>query len=106
MSGNKYKLKFTPKAYEDLDQIYSYITGSLMAEIAADNLLGKIEFSITRLESFPCSGSYILDDSLKSKGYRKLIVGNYIVFYLVNEQEKQVIIMRILYAAQNYKDIL
>ena len=106
MSGNRYSLKFTLKASEDLEQIYSYITGSLLAEIAADNLLEKIENSIMRLESFPYSGSFIVDEPLKNRGYRKLIVGNYITFYLVNEQEKQVVIMRILYGAQNYRDIL
>jgi len=31
------------------------------------------------------------------KGYRRIIVGSYIIFYVVDEQLKQVIIMRILY---------
>ncbi len=106
MSGNRYSLKFTPKASEGLEQIYSYITGSLLAEIAAENLLGKIENSLMRLESFPYSGSFIIDEPLKNRGYRKLIVDNYIAFYLINEQEKQVVIMRILYGAQIYQDIL
>ncbi|MDR2005789.1 MAG: type II toxin-antitoxin system RelE/ParE family toxin [Acidaminococcales bacterium] len=35
-----------------------------------------------------------------------LIVDNYIVFYLPDEKKKTVIIMRVLYGAQNYKDIL
>ena len=55
---------------------------------------------------FPYSGSFVLDDLLKSKGYHKLIIENYLVFYLVNEIEKQVVIMRILYGAQNYQNIL
>ncbi len=66
----------------------------------------KIENSIMLLRSFPYSCSFVLDDLMRSKGYRKLIVNNYIVFYLVNEIEKQVVIMRILYGAQNYQDIL
>lgn len=43
MSENSYSLKFTPKASEDLEQIFSYISGKLFAEIAADNLLARIE---------------------------------------------------------------
>ena len=101
-----YRLKFTPKASEDLEQIYIYISQKMFAEIAANNLLEKIESSVMRLESFPYSCSYVSDDALKSKGYRKLIVDNYIVFYLVNETDKQVIIMRILYGAQIYQDLL
>ncbi|WP_459928780.1 hypothetical protein [Desulfosporosinus burensis] len=42
MSENNFSLKFTPKANEDLEQIYSYISGKLFAEIAADNLLERI----------------------------------------------------------------
>lgn len=37
MSENSYSLKFTPKASEDLEQIYSYISGKFFAVIAADN---------------------------------------------------------------------
>ncbi|MHB8280988.1 MAG: type II toxin-antitoxin system RelE/ParE family toxin [Candidatus Humimicrobiaceae bacterium] len=99
MSENSYSLKFTPKASEDLEQIYSYISGRLFAEIAANKLLERIESSIIRLKSFPYSCSFVFDEALKSRGYRKLIVDNYIAFYLVNEMEKQVVIMRILYGA-------
>ena len=105
MSENNYSLKFTPKASEDLEQIYSYISGKLFADIAADNLLERIESSIMRIKSFPYSCSFVLDEPLKNRGYRKLIVDNYIAFYLVNEMEKQVVIMRILYGAQNFQDL-
>jgi addiction module RelE/StbE family toxin len=106
MSKNSYDLKFTPKASEDLEQIYSYISEKLFADTAANNLLEKIESSIKRLKDFPCSCSLVSDKLLNSKGYRKLIVENYIAFYLVNESKKQVVIMRILYGAQNYQDFL
>lgn len=101
-----YSLKFTPKASEDLEYIFIYISRNLFAEIAADNLLERIESSIMRLKNFPYSCSLVMDEPLKNRGYRKLIVDNYIAFYLVNEPEKQVVIMRILYGAQNYQEIL
>ncbi len=102
MSEKNYSLKFTPKASEDLEQIYNYIS----AEIAAANLLERIEASITRLKNFPYSCSFVFDEPLQNRGYRKLIVDNYVVFYLVNELEKQVVIMRILYSARNFQDFL
>jgi len=68
MSRNRYRLKFAPKASEDLEQIYSYITGSLMAEIAADNLLERIENSIMQLDNFPYIGSFVVDEPLKNRG--------------------------------------
>lgn len=103
---NNYELKFTPKAEEDLDEIYNYISTKLFAEVAAAGLMDKIENSIMRLKEFPLSCSYVLDKPLKDRGYRKLIVENYIAFYLVDEVEKQVVIMRVLYGASDYEDIL
>lgn len=40
------------------------------------------------------------------KGYRKLIIDNYILFYLVDEENKQVTIMRVLYGKQKYENLL
>lgn len=106
MVKSNYNIKFTPKAAEDLDEIYSYISTKLFAEMAAVNLMNKIESSIMRLKEFPLSCSYVIDKPLRNKGYRKLIIENYIVFYLVNEKESQIIIMRILYGASNYENII
>ena len=106
MPGKNYKLKFTPKADEDLEQIYKYISEKFFAENTALNLMEKIESSIIRLKSFPYSGSFVSDIALKDRGYHKLIVDNYIVFYLIDEIEKQIVIMRVLYGAQNYKGLL
>ncbi len=106
MSNKKFTLKFTPKAYEDIEEIYNYISGSLFAEVAANNLLEKIEERVMKLEEFPFSCNYVSDEVLKSKGYRKLIVDNYLVFYIIDEKNKKVVIVRILFGAQNYNDIL
>jgi len=106
MPEYKYSLKFTPKAEEDLDQIYGYIFNTLCAENAANKLIDKIEKEILRLKEFPFSCSYVIDEPLKSRGYHKLIVDNYLVFYLVNESKSQVIIMRILYGTSKYQNIL
>ncbi len=106
MANSCYHLKFTLLAEEDLDEIYGYISTKLFAEMAAVNLMDKIENAINRLTRFPFSCSLVSDKLLKNKGYRKLIVDNYIVFYLVNEAEQQVIIMRVLYGASKYQDVL
>ena len=103
---NSYQLKFTPIAEDDLDGIYRYISEHLVAPKAANDLMEDIEDSIIRLRDFPYSGSPVADDILSSRGYRKLIVKNYIVFHLIDEAEKQVVIMRVLYGAQKYENIL
>lgn len=102
----KYKIKFTNIANDDLGQIYNYSCEELAAEIAANNLLLKIESSIVRLSIFPESGSLVTDEILRNKGYHRLTVDNYLVFYLVDEENKQVVIVRILYGGRQYENIL
>ena len=106
MEENKYGLKITPIASEDLDEIYSYIANELLNEDAAENLMEKIENSILRLKDFPFSCGFVADEILKQKGYRKLVIDSYIAFYIVDEKEKQVVIMRVLFSRQRYQDII
>lgn len=106
MAENKYGLKIAPIASQDLDEIYSYIAKELFNEDAAESPMEKVEKSIMRLKDFPLSCSFVADEILKQKGYRKLVIDNYIAFYIVNEEEKQVVIMRILYGRQKYQDII
>lgn len=106
MAEAKYAIKIAPKAFEDLDEIYSYISDELYNEVAADNLLENIATSIMRLKDFPFTCSFVMDEILKNKGYRKLIIQNYIAFYLVIEEEKKVVVMRILYGGQKYQDLI
>lgn len=104
--ANNYTIKMTPKAADDLDNIYRYISEELFATSAATNILERIEKEIMRLREFPFSCNCVADEYLKNKGYRKLVVDNYIVFYLIEEEKKQVIIMRVLYGKQKYENLL
>lgn len=106
MEKNRYRLKITPIASQDLDEIYSYIATELFNGNAAENLMGKIEKSIMGLKDFPLSYNFVADEILRQKGYRKLVIDNYIAFYIVNEEEKQVVIMRVLNGRQKYEDIV
>ncbi len=106
MEENSYNVKFTRKAVDDLDEIYRYISSELFAKNSANDLLERIETSIMRLKDFPFLCNFVADEFLKKKGYRKLIIDNYIAFYLVDELNKRVVIMRILYGRRKYQDLL
>lgn len=104
--ANNYTIKVTTKAADDLDNIYRYISQELFATSSVTNILDRIEKEIMRLREFPFSCNYVADEYLRNKGYRKLIVDNYIVFYLAQEEMKQVIIIRVLYGKQKYENLL
>ncbi|HAG09652.1 MAG TPA: type II toxin-antitoxin system mRNA interferase toxin, RelE/StbE family, partial [Desulfotomaculum sp.] len=51
----KYKIKYTPIAVDDMDEIFSYISKNNI--VGAETLLKKITEGITRLAEFPNMGS-------------------------------------------------
>ncbi|UOE93617.1 type II toxin-antitoxin system RelE/ParE family toxin [Alkalihalobacillus sp. LMS39] len=106
MEKANYSLKFTPAASDDLETIYQYISNELHNESAAGYLMDKIETNFLRLKDFPFSCNYVADETLERKGYRKLIVDNYIGFYIVEESKQEVIIMRVLYGRKKYQDLI
>ncbi len=101
-----YKIEFLPIALDDLVEISDYISTKLCNPRAAQNLYEEIIFEIETLSLFPYSAPIlILENHLKRK-YRKLIVRNYLVFYWVDEDNKTVIISRIVYGRRDIKDSL
>ena len=101
--SNKFKVKFTPLADTDMDGIYQYIFDVLKAPMAAENLIEEIERKTKQLEDMPYSCPTVDDELLKAKGYRKLVVNNFIAFYVVADDEKLVTIMRVIYGASDYE---
>lgn len=101
---NEYTLKFTVEAEEDLLTIFGYINGNLSSPIAAEKLILKIEKACMQLVSFPFSGSIPKDAYLSRKGYRMILVDNFIIFYLIDDT--LIKIMRIIYGKRNYSDFL
>lgn len=97
-----YRYKLTPSAIQDLDDIAAYITVQLCAEDSAVELLNEIEEAIISACGFPQAAPSVNDALLKDKGYRKLIVKNYIVLYIPDEEAHILNIMRIVYYAQDY----
>lgn len=100
----KYKIVFTEKAKNELERIYEYISKEFKANRVAENLVMKMKNTIMRLERFPLSCESVRD--IGSNQYRKLLVDNYIVFYIVNNENKSVIIARIIYGGMEYSSFL
>ena len=46
------------------------------------------------------------DRMLCQKGYRKIVINNYIALYTVDENKKEVVITRIFYGSMNYSNHL
>jgi len=76
-----FKIRYLSTAENDLDDIFDYIMRDNPS--AAGSLLEKFDHSISQLAINPEIGVIPKDERLKKLGYRMLIVGKYLVFYVV-----------------------
>jgi len=103
---NKYKIQFSKDAKKDLKDIYIYIKYSLQEPVIAKKLIDKIKKEIYKLGDNPTIYAIIRDDIIKKRKIRKIKVNNYIVFYRLEENNKIVEIVRIMYGRRNWTNIL
>jgi toxin ParE1/3/4 len=101
-----YKIEFTDKAEEDLYSSLRYIADVLKAPTAAKKLLEEIEHKVKILESSPLCCAIVSDEYLRIKEIRSLLVKNYLVFYIVKEEENIVSIIRVLYGRRDWMRLL
>lgn len=97
-----YQYRLMPSAVQDLQEIADYIAEQLSAPESAIRLLKKVEEAIRSVCAFPLSLPLVNDELLRMKGYRKILVDNYIVFVLPDQKNEALNVMRVLYYARDY----
>jgi toxin ParE1/3/4 len=90
----KLLIKYLPVADQDISEIIEYV--SLDNPPAALNLLNQFDESISILAYFPLSGPIPKDSRLQLLNYRMLVIQNYLIFYVV--QNDFIEIRRVLHA--------
>ena len=98
---DKYKVKVNPRAIRDLDSIYEYIAGEKLAPENAKGQVERIKKSILGLDTFPQSHQERNEGRYAGKGYRQLIIDNYIVIFRISEPQKTVYVVIIQYQGRN-----
>lgn len=101
-----YKVIIDINAEQDLVEIFSYITETLKAPAAAKRLYTKIKQEIIGLKDMPQRCPLIDEEPYSLIGVRKKFVGNYIIFFIVNEATGEVRVFRILYNRREWHSIL
>lgn len=96
----------TEPAENDLKKIADYIAKELMEPSTAQHMITKVSEAIFELEQMPERYVLVNDARLTNQGIRKLMVDNYIIFYIVSEKNQSVSIIRILYGRRDWNHLL
>ncbi len=97
----KYHIKLYPRAYRDMEEIYRYIAIEKQVPENAKAQTDRIWKAIKNLEIFPDSHQDRLEGKYAGKGYKQLLIDNYIAIYKINETEKTVYIITVQYQGRN-----
>lgn len=99
--GNKYEIKVTRQAFEQMREIAHYISYDLMAPEAADNLLDDLKASILKLSVLPKKYPLIEEEPWRSEGVRKIVVKNFLVYYWIDEEYNKVQVTAVIYSKRD-----
>ena len=101
-----YSVFYSPEAKNDLKEIYSYIAFTLLAPGTAQGQVNRIRKAIRALDFMPARNPLVDWEPWKSMKMRKVMVDNFVVFYIVNDSASAVTVIRIVYGGRDLAEVL
>ena len=98
---DKYKVKISPRAIRDLESIYQYIVMEKQMPEIARQQAERIKHAILQLDTFPYACQERVEGRYAGKGYRQLLIDNFIAIFRVEETEKTVYVLTVQYQKRN-----
>lgn len=101
-----YTIEVTRSAEKDIIKTLDYITYVLMNPDAAGDLLDKTGKTIESLQAYPERFPLVDDAVLRGLGIRFIVVNNYLVFYMIDEEKHCVNVIRFIYNKRDWITML
>lgn len=98
---DKYKVKINPRAIRELNSIYEYIANQKSAPENAKGQIDRIKKAVLNLDTFPQSHQERNEGRYAGKGYRQLLIDNYIAIFRIDEAGRTVYVVTIQYQGRN-----
>lgn len=102
----KYKVSIVKQAKEDMRDTFKYIAKDLCEPQVANRIYNSIYLKIVSLETMPNRNSLIDDEPYKARGVRMLLAENYRIFYIVDENDESVKVLRVIYNRREWKNLI
>lgn len=94
-------MKINPRAIKDLDRIYEYIAHEKFAPENAKGQVDRIKNAVLGLSTLPQSHQERNTGRYAEKGYRQLIIDNFIAIFKIDENAKIVTVLTVQYQGRN-----
>ena len=103
---SSWKVVLTPEFKKEFRDIYIYIANTLLVPDMARKQCARILENVESLDSMPNRFALVEKEPWHSRGLRKLVVDNFVVFYFPNEQTQEVVIFHVFYGGRDIDKLL
>ena len=97
----EYEVTLTSQAMEQIQETVSYIAHILLEPEAASRWGDLLQKEIASLNFMPARYPLTEEEPWHSYGIRKMPVKNFLVYYLVDEEQKRVSVIAIIYGRRD-----
>ena len=101
-----YEIIMTPDSVSDITELRNYIADTLLAKETALAYVRAVRKEIETLSEMPAKYKLMDAEPWHSLGIRRLQAKNFFVYYRVDESEKKVHILNIIYARRDQLNAL
>ena len=98
----EYRVQISDLAKRGIRNIVSYINTDLQEPAIAAKTADAILDAISTLKDIPARIAFVNEERLAEKGIRRLIINHYSAFFRVNERQKIVDVIRVLFSRRDW----
>ena len=101
-----YKVGYSEDALDDLREIYAYIANELLVPETAAAQVGRIRKEVRSLDFMPARYALVEWEPWHSMRMHQFPVDNFIVYYLIDDEEMSVTVARVFYGGRDIEGII
>ena len=106
MASDRYDYVLTESAEADIDEAFDYIANELSNPDAASAFADELEEKLEEICKTPKAGRPVHNPYLRRDDVRRILVKNYIAYYLIDEEAKKIAVLRVIYSRRDQDKIL
>jgi plasmid stabilization system protein ParE len=106
MASKTYDYVLTEIAEADVDEAFDYIANELANPDAASAFADELEEKLEEICKIPKAGRPVHNPYLKRQDIRRVLVKNYIAYYLIDETQGCIVVLRVVYNRRDQDKIL
>lgn len=106
MASERYSYVLTEIAETDVEEILDYIAYELSNPQAASDFADELDEKLEEICLTPKAGRPVHNPYLKRDDVRRVLVKNYIAYYLIDRKAEKIVVLRIVYNGRDQDKLL